>query len=156
MPVSDIKIYQPAEADFTITLASLANNFARQSDMIANASPGYPAALIQLQLKSNASAPTAGAVYEIYLLRSIGTLVTDGGGSSDAAITLMGAPMIGTIGPLTASTNTLFTSDVIDTTPFGPLGPSWGIAVRNTSGQALNATEGSLLKKYRYWNPEAQ
>lgn len=146
-----------AKASFTITLASLANGNARQSDMIAN-SGNRPAAIVYLKIKSGGSAPTAGTVYSVYLLRgndpSSSTYRTDGAGASDAAITIENAPLLGTI-VVTANTAKNFYGD-FDTAPLGPLGPEWGIAVLNSSGQALSGTEGDHVKSYVYYNPEIQ
>lgn len=150
---NEIRTKDIAAAGFTITLASLANGSARQSTLITN-SNDYPAALIHLKLKSNASAPTAGALYEVYLIRSDGAIADDGAGASDAAITIENAPLLGTI-VVTATTNKLFYG-VFDTAPLGPLGPTWGIAVKNSSGQALNATEGDMDYNYSYYVPEVQ
>lgn len=145
-----------AAGSFTITLSSLASGSARQSTMVANASSSRKAALIFMLIESGGSAPTAGAVYEIFLLRaetnSSPTYRTDGAGASDAAITIENAPLLGTI-VVTASTNKNFFGD-FDTAPLGPLGTQFGIAVRNSSGQALHATEGNHLKMYQLYLPE--
>lgn len=143
-----------AAAGFTITLASLASGSARQSTLLDNSTSDYPAALVHLKLKSNGSAPTAGAVYEVYLLRSDGAIADDAAGASDAAITIENAPLLGTI-VVTATTNKLFYG-VFDTSPYGPLGPTWGIAIKNSSGQALHATEGDMDYNYTYYYPEVQ
>lgn len=137
-------------ATFTITLASLATASARQSTLISNSS-NYPAAMIFLQIKSGASGPTAGAVYELYLLRSDGTTADDAAGASDAAITIENAPCIGTI-IVTNTANKVFYG-VFDTAPWGPLGGSWGIAVKNSSGQTISTTEGDHIKGYQYYSP---
>jgi len=143
-----------AVAAFTITLASLANGSARQSTIVDNSTTDYPAALIYLKIESNGSAPTAGAIYEIYLIRGDGTTRDDAAGASDAAITIENAPLLGTI-VTTATINKNFYG-IFDTSALGPLGPEWGIAVKNSSGQALNATEGNHYYKYGYYYPEVQ
>ena len=147
-----------AKATFTCTLASLASGSARQSTMVDNSTTDYPAAIVTMKIKSSGSAPTAGAVYEIYLLRgddpSSSTYRTDAAGASDAAITIENAQLLGTI-VVTATTNKVFYGE-FDTAPLGPLGPEWGIAVKNSSGQALHATEGDHLKGYVYYVPEVQ
>jgi hypothetical protein len=154
---SEIRTKPITKATFTCTLASLANGSARQSTMINN-SNNYPAALVTMKIKSGAVAPTVGTVYEVYLLRgddaSSSTYRTDGAGASDAAITIENAQLLGTI-IVTATTNKVFYGD-FDTAALGPLGPEWGIAVKNSSGQALHATEGDHLKGYVYYVPEAQ
>lgn len=147
-----------AKATFIITLASLANGSARQSTMIDNSTTDYPAAIVSLKIKSGGTGPTAGAVYEVYLLRgddpSSSTYRTDGAGASDAAITIENAQLLGTI-VVTNSTNKVFYGE-FDTAPLGPLGPEWGIAIKNASGQTLHATEGDHFKGYAYYVPEVQ
>ena len=143
-----------ASAGFTITLASLASGSARQSTLIDNSSTDYPAALVYLKITSGASTPTAGTVYEVYLLRGDGTIRNDAAGASDAAITIENASLLGTI-VVTATTSKAFYG-VFDTAGLGVLGPEWGIAVKNSSGQALNSTEGNHDYNYVYYVPEIQ
>lgn len=141
---------------FTITLASLANGSARQSTMIDNTN-NRPAMLVYLRIRSGAIAPTAGAIYEIYLLRgdaAAPTYRTDGAGAVDAAITIENAQLLGTI-VVTATINKDFFGD-FDSAPLGPLGFEFGIAVKNNSGQALNATEGNHIKEFALYLPEIQ
>lgn len=149
---------------FTITLASLATGNARQSTMVSNKTSvnadgsGFPAAMVYLKIESGGSAPTAGTLYEVYLLRgddpTSSNYRTDGAGASDAAITIENAQLLGTI-VVTATTNKNFYGE-FDTAPLGPLGPEWGIAIKNNTGQSLNATEGNHLKEFSYYIPEAQ
>ena len=152
MPTNTVLDKIAARATFTITLDSLANGSARQSTMISNASPAHPRALIWLILESNGSAPTAGAVYEVYLLRSNGTEADDNAGASDAAITIENAPLLGTI-VVTATANKNFYG-CFDTAALGPLGTSWGIAVKNSSGQALHAATSTNVAAYMYVDPD--
>lgn len=140
-------------AAFTITLASLANAAGRQSTILSN-SNNYPAALIYLRIKSGAVAPTAGNSYDVYLIRSDGTIRDDAAGSSNAAITIENAILLDTI-VVTATTAKNFYK-TIDTSPAGPLGREWGIAIVNNSGQALSATEGDHYYNYEYYVPEVQ
>lgn len=141
----------------TITLAALAAAASRQSTMIANANH-YPAAIVYLKLKSGAAAPTAGSVYEVYLLRGddagSSSYRSDGAGASDAGITIENAQLLGTV-IVTATTNKVFYAE-FDTAPLGPLGPEWGIAVKNATNQAMHGTEGDHLKEYSYYVPEVQ
>lgn len=160
MAASEIRTKPIARAVFTISLSALANAAARQSTLIGNSS-NYPAALVQLILKSGAVAPTVGTVYEVYLLRSDGSTADDGAGAGDAAITIENAPLLGTI-VVTATADKLFYG-TFDTAPLGPLGPTWGIAVKNATGQALatdvnegSVPEGVFKKGYSYYVPEAQ
>lgn len=144
--------------NFTITLASLANGSARQSTIVANTSTTTGrrrAALVFLKITSGGSAPTNGAIYELFMLRGDDSgNRTDGAGASDAAITIQNAQLIGTLA-CTATTNAAF-QDMFDTAPLGQLGTEWGIAVRNSSGQALNGTGGNFTNRYAMYLPEIQ
>lgn len=152
---NEIRLKPITKANFTITLASLANGSARQSTLLTNSS-NYPAAMLYFKITSGGSAPTAGAVYEIYLLRGdeTPTIKDDAAGASDAAITIENAPLLGTI-VVTATTSKAFYG-VFDTATLGPLGPTWGIAVKNSSGNALNTTESNHGYEYVYYVPEIQ
>jgi hypothetical protein len=150
---SEIRTKMIASAAFTITLDSLASGSARQSTLLSN-SNNYPAANIYVCLQSGASAPVAGALYEVYLIRSDGTITDDGAGASDAAITIENSPLLGTI-VVTASTNKSFYG-VFDTSSFGPLGSTWGIAIKNGTSQALHASVSTNAVRYSYYVPEAQ
>jgi hypothetical protein len=155
---NEIKTKNIAKATFTITLASLANGSARQSTLVDNSSNDYPAALIFLKIKSGGTAPTAGKVYEVYLIRgndpSSSDYRSDGAGASDAAITIENAVLLGAI-VVTNTANKVFYGE-FDTAFCGPLGPEWGIAIKNNSGQALHGTEGDHYKGSAYYVPEVQ
>ena len=153
MATSEIRAKPIAEAQFTVTLDSLAAASARQSTLLTN-SNNYPAALVSVCLQSNSNAPTAGQVYEVYLLRDTGTLADDAAGASDAAITIENAPLLGTV-VVTATANKSFYG-VFDTAPLGPLGPTWGIAVKNATSQALHAATSTNAAYFAYYVPESQ
>lgn len=149
-----------AKASFTMTLASLTAGSARQSTMVTNDTAGtsrYPAAIVMFRIESG-TAPAAGNIYSIFLLRadaaSGATYFTDNAGTSDAAITIENATLLGTI-IVTATANKNFYGD-FDTAPLGPLSTQWGCAVRNDTGQSLNATEGNHIKQYQLYLPEIQ
>lgn len=152
---NEIRTKLDAVANFGISLAGLASNSARQSDIIVNAN-SRASALIYLRIETGAAAPSAGTVYEVYLLRSdnITNYRTDNAGANDAGITIVNAQLIGTMG-VTNAANTNFYGD-FDTGPLGPLGPAWGIAVKNSTDQALNAVEANHLKEYQLYLPEIQ
>ena len=144
---------------FNITLASLANASARQSDTINNSTNDYPAALVYTTICSGAAAPTAGNIYEVYLIRGNAapasqTHMTDNAGTGDAAITIENAPMLGAV-VVTATANKKFYGE-FDTAALGPLGPQWGIAIKNNSGGTINPTAGSTLCTYVQYVPEIQ
>lgn len=143
----------------TITLASLAasTTAGRQSTMVDNSANKYPSAIVYVKITSG-TAPTAGGIYEIFLLRgddpASSTYRTDGAGASDAALTIENAQLLGTL-VVTNTLNKAFCAE-FDTSVLGPLGPEWGIAVRNNTSQALNATAGNHFVKYLGIFPEAQ
>ena len=150
---NEIKSKNIAPANFTITLAGLANGSAQASASVDNSITDYPVAIVDLKIVSGAVAPTAGTLYEVYLLRHNGTIGDDGWVGTDAPITIENAPMLGTI-VVTATAAKAFTGE-FDTSNF-ILGSTWGIAVKNASGQALSATEADHIKSYRYHVPEIQ
>ena len=157
MATHDLWTVHDTKASFTHTLASLATATSRQTTMINNTSTFRPAAIVAFDIESNGSAPTAGSTYELYLLRGNAaspTVSTDNAGASDAAITIENAPMLGAI-VVTATANKHFYGD-FDTAALGPLGPLWGIAVKNNSGQSLHATEGNHLKTYQTYYQQIQ
>jgi len=138
----------------TQTLLSLTNGNARQSTLISNTNLRH-GALLTYRIKSGAAAPTVGTIYEIFLLKGNGTVRTDNAGASDAAITIVNAQLVGTL-QVTATANANFT-DVFDTAPLGKLGPEWGTAVRNSSGQTVSAgAESDFVKEYNAYVPELQ
>lgn len=137
----------------TITLSNLTNGSARQSTLLSNSS-NYPAALVTAKMQSGVGAPTAGSIYEVYLLRSDGTTADDNAGASDAAITIENSPLLGTM-VLTATANKNFYG-IYDTAVLGPLGTTWGIAVKNSSGQTTSLTSGNLIIQASYYVPEIQ
>jgi hypothetical protein len=148
-----------AKTTLTITLASLAasTTAGRQSTMVDNSSTKYPSAIVYCKIKSG-TAPTAGGVYEIFLLRgddpASSTFRTDAAGASDAALTIENAQLLGTI-VVTNTLNKTYCAE-FDTSPLGPLGPEWGVAIRNNTSQALNATGGDHLIEYVAIYPESQ
>jgi len=145
-----------ASADFTITLNNLANSTTagQQSTLVSNSS-NYPAALVFIKFTTGASAPTAGSVIEVFLLRSNGTIADDGAGATNTSLTIENAPLLGTIVVLTNGTNKALYG-VFDTAALGPLGGTWGIALRNQSGQTSNSTAGNFAASYQYYYSEVQ
>jgi len=150
---NEIRTSMAAEAAFTTTTASLAAAAGRSSAAITN-SNNAPAALISVKITTGGSAPTAGRCYTVYLLRDTGTIASNGWAGTDAAFTASNAPILGTI-VVTASTATAFYG-IFDTAPFGPLGPTFGIAIVNNTDQAASTTEGDHAEYYNYYVPEVQ
>jgi hypothetical protein len=140
---------------FTCTLAGLASGNARQSTIVTNPNARF-AALISIRIQTGNVAPTTGTVYELFLIRDDGSgnYKTDMAGTTDAAITISNAQLIGTI-VVNNSANAYFTGD-FDTAPLGPLGANWGIAIRNSTDQAIGVTESNMCKEWQYYLPEIQ
>lgn len=145
---------QATLASFTITLASLAsvgtppNVAGRQSTLVDNTSNLYIGAKVYLKVKMGTS-PTANTLVYVYLIQYDNSAVADdGAGTSDAALTVVNATLLGTILNPSTSTGQL-TYGIFDTTKVADsLGPKWGIAIVNTSGVALDATEGNHTKNW--------
>lgn len=134
-------------AAFTITLASLANSTAgvgRQSTLITGNTAG--SALITCKFTTGTS-PTANTLVYVYLIRGDGTINDDNAGSSDAGITIINAPLLGTILVSAATSNATYYG-VFDTKFLGSLGSTFGIALVNSSGATANATGGNFAAQY--------
>lgn len=131
---------------FTLTLSSLANSTAgvgRQSSLIDNTLTQFPSALVSLNIKVGTS-PTANSLIYVYLIRSNndGTpIADDNAGTSDAGITIVNAPLLGVMLCSATTTGANYRA-IFDTKFLGSLGPKWGIAIVNSTGVALNSTEG--------------
>lgn len=144
-------------AGFTITLASLAASSARQSTILANTggTQRRRAASIFLGLTSGAVAPTAGRIYEVFFLGGDDSgNRDDNAGASDAAITIENSYLLG--GLTVTNTASKKFSRRFDSVPLGELSTEWGIAVRNGTDQAMNATEGNHIKRHAPYLPEVQ
>jgi hypothetical protein len=142
-----------ARATFTITLDSQTTGTTRQSTLVSNSS-NRPAAIVKVKWTSGTS-PTLNSTVPVYLIRSDGTNASDGAGASDAALTQYNSQLLGWIVVGTATSNTTFIAD-FDTAPLGPLGTSWGIAVKNSSAVTSNTTAGNFAASYEYYYPEVQ
>lgn len=126
---------------------------------ISAESPLWESALVYLQTRMGAAAPTAGAAIEYYLVRR-----TDVAGESDDAVPDAGvaaganfwdqADLIAAFN-VTATANKFYRG-VRDLLTFGPLGNSrWGIGSRNGSSQALSATAGDHIHKHNMYAKRA-
>lgn len=133
--------------NFVITLASLATSTAgvgRQSTLVDNTSNKYLSALVYIKVTVGTT-PTINTPIYVYLLRYDNNAIGDDAvGASDAAITIKNAQLLGVL-TCTATTSDVPYSGVFDTSPLGPLGPKWGIAIVHSTGVNLNSTEGNHL-----------
>lgn len=132
---------------FVITAASLANSTAgvgRQSTLIT--SNTARSAMINCKITTGTT-PTANTLIYVYLIRGDGTINDDNAGASDAALTVINAPLLGTILVPATTSNTAYYG-VFDTKPFGSLGKTFGVAIVNSTGAALNSTAGNHVIEY--------
>lgn len=139
-----------ASTALTITLGSLANSTAgvgRQSTIVDNTSNAYTAIWLACNIKMGTS-PSNNALVYVYLIRddNNGTNIRDdAAGASDAALTVLNATLIGTLTTKAAAA----TGDVLKALFYIPNpGPKWGIAIVNSTGVALDSTNGSHVINY--------
>lgn len=109
---------------------------------------------------ADGTAPDAGAIYEIYLLRanddpaSGATYRTDGATNAKGSITIENATLMGTI-VVTATTGKVFYGD-FDSAPLGPIGFSFAVAFQNESGATTSSTAADHEHTYGLYLPEIQ
>lgn len=147
------------EASLTITMASLASSTAgvgRQSTMVDNSTTRYKRARLFIKIKLGTSPTSAKGVY-VYGLRGDqnGTPSrTDAAGASDAALTVLNAPIIGVLGDKTsgAATGDVLQGEIM----FEDLGAEWGVAIVHDTGVALDSTGGNHWVRYVGEEPEVQ
>ena len=143
-----------AEGDFDIDLDGLSDGDAVQSASLSN-SNDYPAALIGIKIKTGSVAHDDGSVFTVYLFRRLTAVQDDGLGASAAAATLLNCPVLGSL-KVTDDPATSF-EKTFSTEQLGPLGPEWGIAVKNNTGQDTdNSSPSNHEAVYRYYVPELQ
>ena len=144
-----------ASAAMTITLASLASAAARQSDLISNSSAREQLVRVFVKIKMGTS-PTSNRTVQVHLLTGDGDATphrSDGAGASDAAITLLNAPVIGVMRTRSsaATGDDLYGEFLVRLSA-----PEWGIAIYNDSGAAFNSTGSNSWVRYVYVSPEIQ
>lgn len=152
---NDILEILSASTAITSTLASLANNSARQTDQVVDASPSVPQARVFYRIRTGTS-PTDGGVIEFYLSRADdnGTEHADGNtGASDAAFS-------GNVDELEL-VHVQIVKNTSDTDYRGSFlindpGTDWRLVVLNKTGVALNSTGGNHYIRYRAENMQIQ
>ena len=158
MATGDILTVPGTLTAMTITLASLATSAAgvgRQSTLVDNTSVKAPAALVYCKVTTGTT-PTANTSILVYLIRYDNSAFGDDGcGTSDAALTIINAQLLGSILNPATTSNTAYYG-VFDTAPFGPLGPKWGVAIVHNTGVNLNSTGGNHVIEYIAYNPQVQ
>lgn len=133
----------------TITLGSLASGSWRQSAFVENTTNLLMDAFVQLVVKTGA---TAAGTVDIWLYGSIdGSTYSDGATGLDAAFTPTSSPNLVSLGSVnTPTATTSYTSRLFSVAQAfgGSIPKQWGLAVRNSNGGALDATEGNFSKQY--------
>lgn len=144
----------------TCTLASLANNSARETTAIDNSSNLFQEALVAGKVKSGASGVSATGVVNVYAYASAdnGTNYTEGATGSDAAITLTSPTNLRLIGVINVVANaTTYKWGPFPVSPaFGGILPEkWGLVFENKSAAALDSTGGNHSVYYQGVNGQA-
>lgn len=112
----------------TITLTSVANGSTATSSAIDNSSNKFLSALVQVQVKTNASGTSATGSCSVFLIRS-----TDGGSTYGDGTFL---------GSLATVANATTYTRIFSTEQLGAIGSHWKIAVTNNSAATLDASTG--------------
>ena len=155
---NEVKDKYAAVSALTITLASLASSTSgvgRQSTIVDNTTARYQD--IELSVKiTQGTSPTGNRSVSIYLIRDNNDstpIRDDSAGASDAALTVLNAPLIGVlVNTGSPSTGEVLQGNFLITRP----GPKWGIAVVHDTGVNLDSTGGNHVVSYIGLNPEIQ
>lgn len=153
--MTDIKAkYGTSNQTITITLASLASGSSRASSAIDNTTNLFMDALVQVKVKTGASGVSSTGYITVYAYGTAdgGTSYTESATGSDAAITLVSPTNLKLLGLINAVANatTYISSPMSVAGAFGGQLPDhWGIVITNSSGAALDSTEGNHAKIYQ-------
>jgi hypothetical protein len=136
--------YGTSNQTIAATLASLANNAARASDVVSNTSNLYFDALVAGKVKSGTAVSATGTV-NVYAYGSAdgGTTYSEGATGSDAGITLTSPPnvrLIGVISVVADATTYKFGPFSVRQAFGGILPEKWGLIFENKAGSTLDST----------------
>lgn len=151
----DINIkYGSNNQTITCSVASLANNSARESTAIDNTSNVFVDALVFLQIKTGAASTATTGFANIYAYGTCngGTDYSDNASGTDAAITLTSPPNMKLIGVINmvANATTYYAGPFSIASAFnGILPTNWGIVVENKCGGTLDTTAGNHAIYYQ-------
>ena len=155
---NEIKDKFGSSTALTITLASLSSSTSgvgRQSTLIDNTTLGYQKLHIFVKIKQGTSPVANRAVY-VYLLKADDNATehrSDGAGTSDAALTVVNAQLIGAMYNGTSpSTGDVLYGEFVVHDP----GRQWGVAIVHDTGATLNSTGSNHWARYVGANPEVQ
>lgn len=151
--MADLKQAFGSTTAITATLASLADNAARESANVDNGTNLFLDVMVYLAVKLQTGTPSSDKSVYVYAYGSEdGTNYTDNATGSDAALTLrvptnlrpLGVILTPDSGGLTYKSGPMSLAQA-----FGGVVPRrWGIVVLNKTGIALSATEGDHVKSY--------
>ncbi len=153
--MADIKSkYGSSGQALTVTVASLANNGARESTVIDNTSNVFLDALLFLKIKSAASATSASGYVNVYAYATAdgGSNYTESATGSDAAITLVSPTNLRFVGAMNivANATTYRGGPLSIAAAFGGVMPDkWGIVIENKTGGTLDTTGGNHSIHYQ-------
>lgn len=156
--MGDINPKYGASANFTITVASLADEAARESTAIDNGTNRYEDVQVGGFLKANATGVDSTGYVNIFAYGSAddGTTYSDGASGADSGHTLGGNAMLLGRVELNANGETAQFGPFSVARVFGGFVPEdWGIIVENQTGAALDATGGSHELHYQGIEMEA-
>ena len=142
----------------TISLASLATSTSgvgRQSAIVDNTTNKYQDIELSVHIKQGTS-PTANKSVQVYLIRDNNDstpIRDDTAGASDAALTVLNAPLIGILANKSSpATGDILEGNFIISRP----GPKWGIAIVHDTGVNLDSTGSNHVISFIGLNPEIQ
>lgn len=146
--------YGTSNQTITITLASLANNGARESTVIDNSSNLWMDALVGGKVKSGASGTAATGTVNVYAYGTDdgGTTYSDGATGSDAGITLTSPPnmrLLGVVNVVANATTYKFGPFAVAQAFGGVLPEKWGIVIENKTSGTLDSTGGNHAVHYQ-------
>lgn len=151
--MADNKIAYGTSTAITCTLASLADNAARECTAVDNGTNKYLDAIVYLACKLQTGTPANEKFIAVWFYGSEdGTNYTDNASGSDAALTMRASTNLR--GPhiiAAPDSGGLTYKTVIGSVAafFGGVLPrKWGFVVENQTGVTLSATEGDHAKTY--------
>lgn len=132
----------------TLTIASLANNGARECTAVDDSSTLYFDELVQFIIKTGGSGTSATGYVQVYAYGSAdgGTTYGDNVTGTDANITLNSPTNLRPIGRINVAANaTTYKSDPMSVAAAfrGVLPEKWGVVIENKTGGTLDATGGN-------------
>jgi hypothetical protein len=131
-----------------ITLNSLANNNARQSDSISNTTTLFLDALVFARVSTTSASATGFLNIYAYGTADGGTTYTNNAAGTDSAFSMPTNPNLRLIGVVNvAAANATYSAGPFSVAvAFGGILPSsWGVVIENRSGVTLNSSGHSVF-----------